>query len=168
MVVNTNRNRRLVCVEEVSGGDNLAPFVGFVCLHDDELCLRKTGFEILGADDVVNVIFELDANSGNDQNSRPIVQDCLAAPKERLCIWCHGWNDHGDVLACIMGFLLVESRPVKKNTSNEVDNKTEVAKEEQDDEYDTLGGEIRPAQEIGGDRRREQHFDEIAHHCFAS
>lgn len=150
-VVNADGDGGRVLVEAVAGAQDLAALVGLIKLDDDEIGMGKTGGEVLDAQDLLDVLFELDTDGRDDEQLGGVDQDGFAAAQEGSRVGSNGGDDDGDIAVGISGWLAngATSRLVEVVASDEVDNESQVAKQEEEDE------EVVGASELGDDAIRD-------------
>lgn len=135
-VINANGDGRRRLVKAVAGAQNLTAFVGLVELDNDDVGVGKAGGEPLGAQHALNVLLELDTDGRDDEALGAIDQDGLAAAQKGSRVRRHRGHDNGDIAVGVSGRLAkgVTKGLVEEVTGDEVDNATQVAKQEEDEE----------------------------------
>lgn len=85
------------------------------------------------AQNLLDILLELDANGGDDEEGGAIDQDRLAAAQEGRGVGGDGGDDYSDILAGITRILAASGGLVEEQSSDGMNNEAQIAENEEED-----------------------------------
>lgn len=137
-------------IKSLAGADDLFALVGFSGLDHDEVGVGVKNREAVFLQNILDIVEELDINSGDDESVRLILQNRATAFEKRASVGRHGGDYDGDIT---VGVTRVNRprRLVEEDACDEVDDETRVSEYEEEEEEEILGGETTYDQKENGE-----------------
>lgn len=134
MVIDVDGYGGLYGVDLKTGAGNLPALVGLLGVHNSDLCLWEPLAKLVCVNDIGNITLHLLTHSANDNCEGPIGQDSLAALEKLLGVRSHGGDDDSHIAIGVAWLLFLRGRLVEETSCDEVNDKSEVTKDEEEDE----------------------------------
>lgn len=134
VVIDVDGDRSLDWVDLKTGAGNLPALIGLLGVHNSDLCLWKTLAKLVCVNDIGNVTLHFLTHSADDNLEGAIGQDSLTAFEKLLGVRSHGRDDDSHVTVGVPRFLFLRSGLVEETSGDEVDNESQVAKDEEENE----------------------------------